>query len=52
MQQVMFGVILIVVMAAVPGGLVELATRARDLLAHREARSSVPEGLTKREARP
>jgi branched-chain amino acid transport system permease protein len=31
MQQVMFGIILIIVIAAIPGGLVELAGRVRQL---------------------
>lgn len=51
MQQVMFGVILIVVMAAVPGGLVEIATRARTLFTRGGDRPAVAEALAEREAR-
>jgi len=39
MQQVIFGIVLIIVMAAVPGGIVEIASRLRRLLAAREART-------------
>lgn len=52
MQQVMFGVILIVVMAAVPGGLVDLAGRVRQmLLRHTDAAKPEP-ALTGRAAQP
>lgn len=52
MQQVMFGVILIVVMAAVPGGLVDLATRTRQLFARHAPRAEADAALSGRTARP
>jgi branched-chain amino acid transport system permease protein len=52
MQQVMFGTILIIVMAAVPGGLVELASRASTLMVRRGDRAAPAEALAEREVRP
>jgi len=51
MQQVMFGVILIIVMAAIPGGLVELAARARQLAASLSGRAKRGRALSDRAAR-
>ena len=52
MQQVMFGVILIAVMAAIPGGLVDVAGRVRQILAPRSD-DRVPEAaLSSHTARP
>jgi branched-chain amino acid transport system permease protein len=52
MQQVMFGVILIVIMAAFPGGLVDLAARVRHLTGQLRDRAKPGEALPGRVARP
>jgi branched-chain amino acid transport system permease protein len=52
MQQVMFGVILIIVMVAVPGGLVDLFARARALAGHYAGRANPDDALPSRIARP
>lgn len=51
MQQIIFGIILIVVMAAIPGGLVELAGRVRQLVASRRGRAEPDDAVTERVAR-
>jgi len=50
MQQVMFGVILIIVMAAIPGGLIELAGRVRQLAASLSDRAKPGGALPDRRA--
>ncbi len=52
MQQVMFGIILIVVMAAIPGGLVDLVARVRDMVGHQASRTKPDGALPGRIARP
>ncbi len=52
MQQVMFGIILIVVMAAVPGGLVDLFARLRGMVGHAAGRANPDSALRRRIARP
>jgi branched-chain amino acid transport system permease protein len=52
MQQVMFGVILIVVMAAVPGGLVDLAGRLRQVFGRHADQAEPGRALRSRTAPP
>jgi branched-chain amino acid transport system permease protein len=52
MQQVMFGIILIVIMAAFPGGLVDLAARVRHLTGRLRDRAKHSDALSNRVARP
>jgi branched-chain amino acid transport system permease protein len=46
MQQVLFGIILVIVMAAIPGGLVDLAGRVRQLLARNPDQVKPDQALT------
>jgi branched-chain amino acid transport system permease protein len=52
MQQVMFGIILIIVMVAMPGGLVDLAARIRQVVGHYAHRTNPGDALPSRIARP